>query len=60
MKNEEFIKLLPLETERLIIRKVSTKDVDLMLKMDSQEIKKRSRKNRGEPKRQGRKQTVVP
>lgn len=37
MKNEEFIKCLPLETERLIIRKVSLTDVDLMLKMDKQE-----------------------
>ena len=37
MKNEEFIKLLPLETDNLIIRKVSTKDVNLMLKMDKQE-----------------------
>ncbi len=36
-KNEIFIDLLPLKTERLIIRKVSTDDVDLMLKMDKQE-----------------------
>ena len=36
-KNEVFIECLPLETERLIIRKVSTDDVDLMLKMDKQE-----------------------
>ena len=38
MKNEKFIKMLPLETERLIIRKTSVDDVDLMLKMDKQEI----------------------
>jgi len=36
-KNEIFIECLPLETERLTIRKVSTDDVDLMLKMDKQE-----------------------
>lgn len=36
-KNEVFIECLPLETERLSIRKVSTDDVDLMLKMDKQE-----------------------
>ena len=37
-KNEMFIDLLPLKTERLTIRKVSTDDVNLMLKMDKQEI----------------------
>ncbi len=37
-KNEIFIDLLPLKTERLIIRQVSTNDVDLMLKMDKQEV----------------------
>ena len=36
-KNEIFIDLLPLKTERLVIRKVSIDDVDLMLKMDKQE-----------------------
>ena len=38
MKNKVFISLLPLETERLIIRKTSIEDVDLILKMDKQEI----------------------
>ena len=37
-KNELFIDLLPLKTDRLIIRKVSIDDVDLMLKMDKQEL----------------------
>ena len=37
-KNEMLIDLLPLKTERLIIRKVSIDDVDLMLKMDKQEV----------------------
>lgn len=35
-KNEMFIKLLPLETKRLIIRPTSTEDIDLILKMDKQ------------------------
>ena len=38
MKNKLFISLLPFETERLIIRKTSIEDVDLILKMDKQEI----------------------
>ena len=37
MKNKTFISLLPLETERLIIRKTSLEDIDLLLKMDKQE-----------------------
>ena len=37
MKNELFISLLPLETERLIIRKTSIEDVNMILKMDKQE-----------------------
>lgn len=36
-KNEQFIKLLPLETERLIIKTTTTEDIDLILKMDKQE-----------------------
>lgn len=35
--NEKFIDLLPLKTRRLIIRKVSIDDVEMMLKMDKQE-----------------------
>jgi len=54
MKSEEFISLLPLETERLIIRKTSVDDVDMILKMDKQEetqeflggIKDKSREDR--------------
>lgn len=38
MKNKEFISLLPLSTERLIVRKVSLKDIDLLMKLDKQEI----------------------
>ena len=41
MKNKLFISLLPLYTERLIIRPTSTMDVDLMLKMDKQESTQR-------------------
>ena len=37
MKNKLFISLLPLETERLIIRKTTLEDVDMILKMDKQE-----------------------
>ncbi len=37
MKNKKFISLLPLETERLIIKPTSTKDIDMILKMDKQE-----------------------
>ena len=38
MKNKLFISLLPLETDRLIIRKTNLEDVDMLLKMDKQEI----------------------
>lgn len=38
MKNELFLKQLPLYTERLKIVKTTTKDIDLILKMDKQEI----------------------
>ena len=38
MKNKNFINMLPLETERLIIRPTSLLDVDLVLKMDKQEV----------------------
>ena len=41
MKNKLFISLLPLYTERLIIRPTSINDVDLMLKMDKQEVTQR-------------------
>ncbi len=37
-KNQKFLDLLPLETERLIIKPSSTNDVDMLLKMDKQEI----------------------
>lgn len=37
MINEKMIGLLPIETERLIIRETSIKDIDLILKMDKQE-----------------------
>ncbi len=37
MKNKLLISLLPFETERLIIRKISIDDVDMILKMDKQE-----------------------
>ena len=37
-KNKELLKLLPLKTERLIIRPTILEDVDLLLKMDKQEI----------------------
>ncbi len=37
MKNKMFISLLPFNTERLIIRKTSIEDVDMILKMDKQE-----------------------
>ena len=37
MKKKLFEALLPLETDRLIIRLISTNDVDLLLKMDKQE-----------------------
>ncbi len=36
MKNKLFISLLPFETKRLIIRKTSIKDVNMLLKMDKQ------------------------
>ena len=38
MKKEMFLSLLPLETNRLIIRKTTLDDIDLLLKMDKQEI----------------------
>lgn len=38
MKNELFISMLPLKTKRLIIRRTSTDDVDMILKMDKQEV----------------------
>ncbi len=38
MKNEKFINMLPLQTRRLTIRPTSTLDVDMMLKMDKQEV----------------------
>ncbi len=34
---EEFLKLLPVETERLIIKKTTIDDINLILKMDKQE-----------------------
>ena len=37
MKNKLIISLLPFETERLIIRKISIDDVDMIIKMDKQE-----------------------
>lgn len=37
-KKELFNTLLPLETERLLIRKTSLEDVDMLLKMDKQEM----------------------
>jgi ribosomal-protein-alanine N-acetyltransferase len=37
-KNKQFIELLPLKTERLVIRETSTKDIDMILKMDKQEV----------------------
>lgn len=37
MKNEKLISLLPIETERLIIKKTSTDDIGMILKMDKQE-----------------------
>ena len=38
MKNEKLISLLPLKTRRLIIRPTSVEDIDMLLKMDKQEI----------------------
>jgi RimJ/RimL family protein N-acetyltransferase len=38
MKNEKLISLLPLETDRLIIKATSTDDIDLLLKIDKQEV----------------------
>ncbi len=37
-KNEKFISMLPIRTRRLILRPTSTLDVDMMLKMDKQEV----------------------
>lgn len=36
MKNKQLLNLLPIETERLIIKNTSLEDVDLLLKMDKQ------------------------
>lgn len=38
MKNKILIELLPIETERLIIDKTTMNDINLILKMDKQEI----------------------
>ena len=38
MKNKILIDLLPIETERLIIDKTTMNDINLILKMDKQEI----------------------
>ena len=38
MKNKVFINTLPIETKRLIIRPTSINDVNLLLKMDKQEL----------------------
>ena len=38
MKNELFFSLLPIKTDRLIIRKTSINDINLIMKMDKQEI----------------------
>jgi hypothetical protein len=38
MKNNIILDLLPIKTERLIIKKLSLEDVDLLLKTDKQEI----------------------
>ena len=35
--NKELLKLLPLETKRLVIKKTTLDDVDLLLKLDKQE-----------------------
>ena len=40
-KNKSFIEMLPIETERLTIRKTSIDDVDMLLKMDRQEVSQR-------------------
>ena len=37
MKNKLLLDLLPIETERLIIKNTTIEDVDLLLKMDKQE-----------------------
>lgn len=37
MKNKQLLNLLPIETERLIIKNTSLEDVNLLLKMDKQE-----------------------
>ncbi len=52
--NELFISMLPIETERLFLRKISLEDLELFLKMDKQEetqkylggIKNRTREER--------------
>lgn len=38
MKNAKLIAMLPLETERLIIKATSVDDIDMILKMDKQEL----------------------
>lgn len=38
MKNKKLIAMLPLETERLIIKPTSVDDIDMILKMDKQEV----------------------
>lgn len=38
MKNEKLIVLLPLETERLIIKPTSVEDIELIIKLDKQEV----------------------
>lgn len=38
MKNKKLISMLPLETERLIIKATSIHDIDMILKMDKQEV----------------------
>ncbi len=41
MKNKELMNLLPIKTKRLIVRKTTIDDVDLLLKMDKQEVTQR-------------------
>ncbi len=38
MKNKLFNDLLPIETERLYLRPTDVEDIDLILKMDKQEV----------------------
>ena len=37
MKNQELINLLPIKTERLIIKDTSIDDIEMLMKMDKQE-----------------------